>query len=155
MIGTSGKYLLQSGAQTSNAVTLDAGVVFRFLGLVLGFSGHNLIDIANPDATRYFALAASYSNGMDFNLAVDVRSDLGPLAAETFVLNTGLEYAVGGTFPVRAGYSLDRRLGRQDISAGVGFVVDNTGVDVAYRREITGVDGHMLLITLRLQTPRS
>ncbi|MEN9799206.1 MAG: hypothetical protein RL653_2902 [Pseudomonadota bacterium] len=155
LIGTSGKYLLQSGAQSANAVTLDVGIIVRMLGLVLGFSGHNLVDISNPDATRYFALAASYSNGMDFNLAVDVRSDLGPRAAETFVLNAGVEYAVGGVFPLRAGYSWDRRLGRQDVSAGVGFVVDNTGVDVAYRREITGGDGQMLLVTLRLQTPRT
>ena len=155
MIGTSGKYLLQSGAQSSNAVTMDAGVIVRLLGLVVGFSGHNLIDIANPDATRYFALAASYSNGLDLNVAADVRSDLGPRAAETFVLNTGLEYAVGGVFPLRAGYSLDRRLGRQDLSAGLGFIVDNTGVDVAYRREISGGNGQMLLVTLRMQTARN
>lgn len=153
MIGMSGKYLLSSGAISSNAVTMDAGIVLRLMGLTLGVSGHNLVDISNPDATRYYALALGYGNGSNLNVAVDLRSDLGPNAAQTLTVNAGAEYALGQVFPVRLGYSNDRRLGRQDVSVGAGFVVEATGVDVAYRRELDG-KGQMLLVTFRLQAGR-
>ncbi|MBM4379233.1 MAG: hypothetical protein FJ086_08025 [Deltaproteobacteria bacterium] len=153
MIGTSGKYLLTSGAISSNAVTLDVGVLVRLLGLVVGVSGHNLVDISNPDATRYYALSLGYGGGGPLNLALDLRSDLGPRAVETLTVNAGVEYVLGQLVPVRVGYSNDRRLGRQDLSVGTGFVVDSTGVDVAYRRELDG-KGQMLLVTFRLQAGR-
>jgi hypothetical protein len=153
MVGASGKYLLSSGAISSNAVTMDIGILLRLAGLVLGVSGHNLVDIYNPDATRYYALSLGYGNGSNLNVAVDLRSDLGPRALQTLTVNAGAEYAVGQLFPVRVGYSNDQRLGRQDISVGAGFVVESTGVDVAYRRELDG-KGQMLLVTFRLQGGR-
>ena len=133
---------------TAGTVSLDA----LRLASADNLSGKLLIDVANPDLTRYYAFSLAYSGGQ-FNLAADLRGDFGvPGKSLALAFNAGGEYIFSNAFPVRLGYSLDKITNRQDLSAGAGFIVDNMGVDVAYRHELGGIHGHMVALTLRFTT---
>lgn len=149
-IGASGRHLLMTGLYETNAITLDAGLVVRIAGaLLFGLSGHNLIDINNPDVRRYYSASLGWSGGV-FNLAADGRADFGLPDRVGYALNFGGEYLVGQFLPIRAGYSLDKISNRQDLSVGVGFLIDTMGIDVAYRHELGGMGGKMVALTLRV-----
>lgn len=152
MMGASVRHLLMTGAREANAITVDAGLLMRlFAGLTISLSGHNLIDVSNPDLTRYYALALGYSAG-SFNVAADLRADFGIAPTVQLAVNAGAEYVVAGSFPIRVGYTLDRISGRQDLSGGLGIYIEGIGVDAAYRHELGGTNGHLVALTLRLQT---
>lgn len=152
MLGAAAKHFLMTGARESNAITLDAGLLVRlFAGLTISLSGHNLIDVSNPDITRYYALAAGWSGG-GFNVAADMRADFGIAPTVQLAFNAGAEYVLAQAFPIRLGYTLDKISGRQDLSGGVGIYIEGTGLDLAYRHELGGTNGHLIALTLRLQT---
>lgn len=152
MIGASVRHLLMTGARESNAITLDAGLLIRlFAGLTISLSGHNLIEVSNPDLTRYYALALGWSGG-GFNIAADMRADFGIAPTVQLAFNTGAEYVLANSFPIRLGYTLDKISGRQDFSGGVGIFIEGVGIDVAYRHELAGTNGRLVALTVRLQT---
>lgn len=152
MLGAAAKHYLMTGARESNAITVDAGLLVRlFQGFTVSLSGHNLIDVSNPDITRYYALAAGYSAGV-FNVAADMRADFGIAPTVQLAFSTGAEYVVAQAFPIRLGYTLDKISGRQDLSGGLGIYIEGLGIDVAYRHELGGTNGRLVALTLRLQT---
>src|SRR5262249_4426822 len=64
-VGVSGHYVQTSGAFHRNGITVDAGLVFRFSDAFrVSLSGHNLVDIKNPDVVRYYAAGIGYSKGL-------------------------------------------------------------------------------------------
>ncbi|MBI3181752.1 MAG: hypothetical protein HYZ28_06380 [Myxococcales bacterium] len=151
LIGASTRHVLVSGAYETNGVTMDAGVLVRALdALVLGFSGHNLIDLGNPMLERYYALSLAFLGGL-FTAAADLKGDVAPEGGLRLAYSGGVEYVAGGGFPVRAGYTYDARQGRHHLSAGVGVMVEGGGLDLGYRHELGGEGGRLIALTFRLQ----
>jgi hypothetical protein len=149
-IGVSGRHLLETGAVEANGITMDAGILVRFTeALVVGFSGHNLIDISNPDLTRYYALSVGWLGGL-FSAGIDVRADFGIAETVALAYSAGLEYIIAGQVPVRGGYSLDTISHTQHVSLGVGWMNEQGGIDVAYRHEIGGLDGRLISVTFKV-----
>jgi hypothetical protein len=146
-IGGGVKYLLESGAVSANAVTIDVGLLVRLsAGLFVSLNGQNLIDIHNQDLSRYYALGLAYVTGQ-ITVAADARADFtGP--SPRFAYLAGLEYVVSGAFPVRAGYSRDNIIDAQYVSVGTGFAGKGGGIDFAYRHEIEGNQGRLFSLTL-------
>ncbi|MFN0063964.1 MAG: hypothetical protein ACKVPX_15765 [Myxococcaceae bacterium] len=149
-LGVSGHYLNVSGATTTNAGTLDAGLALRPLGgLVVGFSVHNIVDTSNPELLRYYSWQLGWL-GQSFALGLDVRSTLqadngAPL------LNVGGEYVIGKLIPIRAGYSREFGTQQNFFSAGAGVTGESVGVDVAYRHEFGGNESRLLVLTFKIQ----
>jgi hypothetical protein len=151
-VGVSARHLLMTGAREANAITMDAGLLVRLTeGLSIGFSGHNLIDTANPELTRYYALAAAWVIG-GLTAAFDVRADFGIADVPVqMAYGGGLEYILADMFPLRAGYSYDTVMGTQHISCGLGYAYQGGGIDLAYRHELAGNDGRLLMLTFKMQ----
>jgi len=146
-VGIAAHYLFASGALSANAVTGDAGIIVRLLdGLTVGISGNNLVDTSHAALAMYGTAEAAYSMG-NLSLALDVRGDYRSNTSPLVGVNAGGEYIIG-QFPVRAGWALDER-GYQFISAGVGYMFEGGGLDLAYRHEITGI-GQTVAVTIKL-----
>jgi len=148
-IGLAVKYLLESGAVSANALTMDVGLLVRLSdSLIASFTGQNLIDIRKMDLSRYYALGLAYVAG-PFTVAVDARADFtGP--SSRFAYHGGVEYVLGGAFPLRAGYAHDNILQTDFISGGIGLAGKGGGIDFAYRHELRDGGGRLFALTLRL-----
>ncbi len=146
-LGGGVKYLIESGAVSANAITIDAGLLVRLSeGLLVSINGQNLIDVGKRDLSRYYGLGLAYVAG-PVTAAADVRADFTG-SSPRFAYHGGLEYILGGAFPLRAGYSRDNILSTQYVSGGLGFFGKGGGIDVAYRHEIGGADGRLLALAL-------
>lgn len=147
-IGGGVKYLIESGVLSTNAVTVDAGFLVRLSDAVLvSINAQNLVDIRKQDLGRYYAVGLAYAAGL-VTVAADLRADFnGPSAR--FAYHGGIEYVLGGAFPLRAGYSHDNIFSAQYVSGGLGFFGKGGAIDVAYRHELGGAGGRLLALALR------
>jgi hypothetical protein len=148
-IGASIRHVLMSGSREVNAITGDAGLLLRFGPLVASVSGHNLVEIADPDFPRTFAGALGLITP-EFSLAADVQGNFnGPRPAYAF--SGGGEWVLGGVLPLRAGYMRDLINGGAFIGAGMGFLVQGGALDLSYRHELGGSSSRLLALTIRFQ----
>jgi opacity protein-like surface antigen len=148
--GLGGKYLLMSGARTANAITVDAGLLLRITdSLLASVSGHNLIDIRNPDLTRYWAGSLGYVSG-PITVVVDLRADFETRPDTKLAVGAGLEYIAASSFPLRLGYSHDNIANTDFISGGVGYATSSGGLDFSYRHELGGLQGRLFSVGFRL-----
>lgn len=150
-VGVAGRHHVLVGASNTNSVSMNAGVVVRPVQfLTFGVSGHNLVSVYNADVSRYFVASAAGQFLGQLSPAFDLRMDFNQ-AQPRFAYHGGVEWLIGKTFPLRAGYEFDGIAGHQYVSGGVGYFVEGSGVDVAYRHELGGQEGRMLSLTLKLQ----
>src|SRR5260370_22891948 len=127
ILGASGHYVLENGAFHRSGITMDAGLALKMSDAIsASLSAHNLIDVKNPDLTRYYAFGLGYAKGQ-FIAAADVRADF-TSGNTQYVPGVGFEYITGGNFPVRAGYSYDSRASSHFASGGLGLLGDSGGV---------------------------
>lgn len=150
--GLSGHYVVESGAQSRNGITLDAGMAVRLSdAITLAVSAHNVIDVHNKDLPRYYAAGVGYTKGL-LTLAVDLRADFSStLPKSELTPGAGIEYLAGGSFPLRAGYTYDSLTNSHFVSGGLGVVGDGGGLDFAYRQEIGGSEQHLIALTFKIQ----
>lgn len=149
-LGLSTRHLVMTGAAQANAITADAGLLFKLgPGLHLSASGHNLLDIHHPEMSRYYVFSGGWAAGLAA-LGVDVRLDMKTPPAPQLVYSVGGEYILGEGLPIRAGYAYDTLVRRHYVSAGIGIIAEGGGLDLGYRQEIGGL-GRMLALTFRLQ----
>jgi hypothetical protein len=147
-IGVAARNHIITGYNDTNSITMNAGIVVRpWEFLSLSVSGHNLIDNFNPDITRYFSAAISGMIARIFTPTVEIKADFNQPVAR-FTIGAGAEFLLADNFPLRAGYSYDGPREVHAISFGVGFFLEGSGVDVAYRHEING-PGRMLALTVK------
>ena len=148
-VGASMRHILMTGARSANALTGDAGALLQLGPLSLGFTGHNLIDIRNPDFPRHYSAGLGFALPI-FSIAVDGR---GYFEGEEpqYAFHTGAEFILARQFPLRAGYAHDNRRGSRTVTAGAGVFIQNGAVDLAYQHELGGSYSRLLAITFRLQ----
>jgi len=149
--GLAGHYVVESGALSRNGITLDAGMAVRLAdAITIAISAHNLIDVHNPDLPRYYAAGVGYAKGA-LTLAADLRADFSTSPRSELTPGAGIEYIVGGSFPLRAGYTYDSLAQSHFVSGGLGMVREGGGVDFAYRQEIGGSEQHLIALTFKIQ----
>jgi hypothetical protein len=150
-IGLTTRHHVIVGPKPANSITLNAGLIAKPVSwLTLGFSGHNLIHVYNPDITRYFVASVGVQILGQLTPAFDLRMDFNQ-PDPRLAYHAGIEWLIAQTFPVRIGYQFDGIANHQYISAGVGWFSDGSGIDFAYRHEIEGNKGQLLSLTLKLQ----
>ncbi|RKG80979.1 hypothetical protein [Corallococcus terminator] len=152
LIGMSGRYLRLNGqSRFANSITLDAGLLVR-LGeqVTVGVSGHNLIDTENVELTRYYSAHLAYV-GQALVLAGDIRGDFETRDSTVLTYNGGAEYILNQVLPVRVGYTYDGFQKISRLTAGLGFLSPGGGgVDIAYQHDLGGVNGRLVVMTLRV-----
>lgn len=139
----------------AEGVTMDASIrVSPLAGLHIAALGYNLIDHGTPLLPRHVGGSASYTIDSTVTIAFDGLADLstfynpdGSLRPEA-VFGGALEVFVSG-IPIRAGYSFDTGRDIHYITAGLGYVTDEFGVDVSWRQQIVGDDDTWLLASVR------
>ncbi|HZI12741.1 MAG TPA: hypothetical protein VE153_20330 [Myxococcus sp.] len=152
MIGAAARYLRLSGeSRYVNSVTGDVGLLVRpSPAFAAGVSAHNLIDTDHQELTRYFTGHLGFLSG-PLAVAGDVRADFTTNNESTFTYSGGVEYVTGQVLPVRAGYTYDGFTGASRLSAGLGFLTEGGGgIDVAYRHDLGGEKGRLLVLTVKL-----
>ncbi len=150
-LGLAARHQLILGTPSTNSVTMNLGVMLHLFDfLKLGFSVHNLIDVASPDVPRYFAFASSLMIAGSLTPSVDVRLDFNDPLRTRVAVGAGVEWLVAQAVPLRAGYSYDGITNNQYMSFGLGFVSEGSGLDLSYRHELGGRTGHLLSLTLKM-----
>src|SRR5260370_12740907 len=133
--GLSGHYVVESGAQSRNGITLDAGMAVRLSdAITLAVSAHNVIDLHNKDLPRYYAAGVGYTKGL-LTLAVDLRADfISTLPKSELTPGSDIDTMPGASVPLRAGYTYDSLTNSHFVSGGLGVVGDGGALDVVYRQ---------------------
>ena len=150
-IGIAGQHQALLGGSNTNSITMNAGLVFRPAEwLSVGLSGHNLIPVYNAYITRYFVASVSSQLFGQLTPCFDLRADFNQ-PDPRFAFHGGIEWLIAQMIPLRAGYQYDMIGGHQYVSGGVGYFSQGSGVDVAYRHELGGLNGRLVSLTLKLQ----
>jgi hypothetical protein len=152
MIGAVARYLRLSGeSRYVNSVTGDVGLLVRPSPvLAAGVSAHNLIDTGHEELTRYYTAHLGFVSG-PLAVAGDVRADFETEDKSVLTYSGGVEYVTGQVLPVRAGYTYDGFTGASRLSAGLGFLTEGGGgIDLAYRHDLGGEKGRLLVLTIKL-----
>jgi hypothetical protein len=150
-VGIAGRYQLIYGPYATNSITMNAGAAVRiFDSWIIGFSGHNLIPVASALVNPFFALSTSASFGL-FTPSFEWRMDFNAKFPR-WAWAVGLEWIAGEVVPIRAGFTWDNITGQRFVSGGLGFFIEGSGVDIAYRYEIGGYQGHLIALTVKLQS---
>lgn len=163
-IGVSGRYMSfwregQPEGDTrgpfAEGVTMDAAIrVMPVEGLHIAALGYNLIDHGTSLVPRLVGGSASYTIERMVTIAFDGFADLstfynddGSLRPEA-VLGGAVEVFVSGV-PIRAGYSFDTGRDIHYVTAGLGYVTSEWGLDLSWRQQIVGDDDTWLLLGFR------
>jgi len=151
--GVAGKYLHLDGPRDVQAVTVDAGLLWRVGRWVsLGAAGYNLLPIGNERVAPR-SVAAGVALGSDRFLQVTAD-----WAANLDASPTRNRYAVGAelllaNFPLRAGYVVEEHVEADDArwwTAGAGVVQDRVGLDLGYRQSLDDSSARMISASLKV-----
>ena len=134
---------------------VDAALRFSpVAGLHIALLGQNLVDVGSPLVPRLAGGGVSYTIDSFVTLAVDGLADLstfheldGSLRPEALV-GGAVEIFVQGV-PIRAGYTFDSGRNQHAVTAGLGYVTQQLGVDLSMRQQVVGGDDTWLLASFR------
>lgn len=149
-VGATGKYLNLVGPARVQAVTVDAGLLWRVGEWVsLGAAGYNLVPIGN-EIVAPRSVAAGVAVGSDRFLQFTAE-----WSANLDTAQTKNRYAAGvevllGQFPLRGGYAQDELTDSRWWSAGAGVVQGKVGLDVGYRQSLDDETARMVSAALKL-----
>lgn len=160
-LGLSGRYVsFWREGQTESTpfvegITFDAAVrVTPMPGLHIAALGYNLLDLGSPLTPMQAGGSVSYTIDGRITLAVDGLADLstwrhadGSIRPEALV-GGAFEYFTGEV-PIRAGYIFDSGRDAHFVTAGVGWMNQQLGVDMAIRQQVTGEMNTWLIATFR------
>jgi hypothetical protein len=160
-IGATGRYVSfwregdQDVPSWAEGISLDAAVrVSPMPGLHFAALGYNLIPLNSPLVPLQVGGSASYTIDNTFTIAVDGLADLttwqnedGGIRAEG-LFGIGAEYFTGEV-PIRAGYMYDSGRDTHFVTAGVGWMNEQFGIDIAWRQQLTERYHTWLLLSAR------
>lgn len=163
-IGVAGRYISfqREGRQEGDVrgpyaegVNIDASIrVTPLPSFHIAVIGQNFIDYGTPLVPRLVGGSMSYTIDNMVTLAVDGFADLstfhdaaGNLRPEMLIGGAGEVFT--GEVPIRLGYIYDSGRGLHYITAGVGFVQPEYGIEFAWRQQFIGDDDTNLLLSFR------
>lgn len=160
-LGVTGRYVSfwregqEGAAPWAEGITVDASIrVTPLPGLHIAALGYNLIPLPSPLTPMQVGGSASYTIDNRFTLAFDGLADLGTWTNEDgtirpeAMLGGGAEYFTGEV-PIRAGYIYDTGRDAHFVTAGVGWMNQQLGVDIACRQQVNGDYQTWLLASFR------
>lgn len=151
-IGVTGRYVSfwregQDGAPPfAESITIDGAIrVTPLPGFHIAALGYNLVPIDSPLVPMQVGGSVSYTIDNTFTLAVDGLADLSTWhEADGNIRPEALFGAAAelftGEVPIRAGWMFDTGRSAHYVSAGVGWMNEEVGIDIAARQQVTGVN---------------
>ncbi len=131
---------------------LDAGLQYRLApNLSLGVAGYNLIKNDRPETPLQLGGGIGYQADT-FLLEADFLYDF---QVEDLQLSGSLELLLGDMFPVRGGVSWNQEADEWRLSVGIGMVLDQLSIDLAYRQSLNSdrpgddADDRLFVVSLR------
>lgn len=171
-VGGSAKYSFLPEIKTGNnkdiqvnQFGLDAGILARLpYGFSLGAAGYNLVPTNSRRLPLSVGLGAGFNIGGTPTGSKDVLTALGgltlafdwlfrDLTAPTGLehqLSAGAEYLLLDMVPLRVGYTLALAQMEHVVTSGLGFVVNNFGLDGFYEQNVSVFDKRSFGFTMRL-----
>lgn len=163
-IGVAGRYhsITREGQQDGDTrgpfaegVNVDASIrVTPVAGLHIAAIGQNLVDYGTSLVPRLVGGSLSYTIDNMVTLAADGLADLSTFHEESGSLRP--ELLVGGAaelftgeVPIRVGYYFDTGRSLHTISAGLGYVRPEYGLELAWRQQVVGGDDTWLTLSFR------
>lgn len=153
-IGVSGQWLDFRFALPSNAITMDAAVIYKPVDIIsIAAIGYNLIDVDQETlAPRELSLAAAVGSDTSFRVAADgVMNIATPSPVIDFHL--GGEYLIASLIAVRAGYLYDGMIKQNFGTLGVGVIVTGFAFDVGFRQSVAPWNDNALIFDIKLFLP--
>ena len=139
--GPLGQSMLRpTGDPLLNTVSIDLGMILT-IGRIFNVAvvGYNLTDTGSIHAPLSLGTGVSLALGGAFMLAADVLLDFRSRPEELSVrYMAGAEYFIATAFPVRLGYRYDDLLETHSVTAGVGYVARQYGVELGLRQDVAG-----------------
>ena len=120
-------------------LTGDAGLPFILAkGMTFGITGHNVVNPVEEANTAPRTLGAGASANLfgNLTLAVDWRQSF-EREGMPWSWFFGAEYFAFGAFPLRAGYVIDQITDERRWTAGLGYIDQSFGIDLAYSRTVS------------------
>ena len=151
-IGATGRYVSfwREGQENADPfaehITLDGAIRISPLpGFHIAVLGYNLIDVGSTLAPMQVGGSISYTIDSTFTLAFDGLADLGTWTDEDGNIRAeglfgGAAELFTGEVPIRAGWAFDTGRSVHYVTAGVGWMNDDVGIDIAARQAVTGPD---------------
>jgi len=120
-----------------NYFTLDAGLMAEFSGVFnIGLVGRNLIDTKHvAEAPRSIGVGIG-GKFKTFSISADFNADLQSEDEPVFSYGVGAQLLMESMIVLRAGYTGGGLRNTNHISAGISYVSQMVGVDVAFRQGI-------------------
>ena len=117
--------------------TFDAGVFVRPVQMLqLSVSGHSLTDPQTTVAPINMGVGVSLQPVSMLNIVADALIDFRQMGTAKGRYSGGIELLIGSHFPIRAGYAYDDLRTTHAVTAGVGYIDDNFGVEFGMRQEV-------------------
>ena len=160
-IGLSGRYLsytrtgqLPAGVtsdRVARGFTLDAALrVSPASGFHLAVLGLNLVDLETGLAPVQVGGSASYTMGGVFTIGADTLVNLSRgVDGAPLLVGGGVEWLTGGRVPLRAGYVWDELRDTHVFTAGLGYVDQKVGIDLALRQDVAGQNDTLMMASFR------
>lgn len=135
------KYLSFARPDRTSAITGDVGLLIQPLDFItLGASVYNVIDVASREAPLQAGLGVAFGSDSSFRVAADAVMDFSFADEVRPSYHAGAEYLFDGLV-LRAGF---KRLDFEDrnyVSAGLGFVTTQAGLEAAYVQNLESKEG--------------
>lgn len=122
-----------------NRVTGDAGFLFLLgQGLTVGLTATNVLNPTDQadTAPRLFGAGVGLNLMGSLSLSMDWRQSFEREGAP-WSWYLGAEYFALGAFPLRAGYVIDEITGERRWTAGLGYIDQGFGLDLAYSHTVS------------------
>lgn len=147
--------------------TMDAGLQIK-LGesLGIGLVGYNFIPLHSVETPIGIGMGLAYQATPSFMLVADAKIDFDKYKKPSTMdamgntvdggnrttarIGGGAEYLAGGVVPLRLGYFQDTGLPGGFLSAGIGYLSQTFGLDLAYRQKVSGGNETWLMLGVRV-----
>ncbi len=133
---------LMNGSSLTNAgawagFLLDAGLFVRpFRMLQISASGHGLNNQDTTIAPINMGVGVAFAPVSMLNIVADALIDFRQAGSAKGRYSGGVELFLGNRFPIRLGYAYDDLRGTHAVTAGVGYMDENFGVELGLRQGV-------------------
>ncbi len=149
--GPLGDGAVRGSSELINELTFDVGIMAKLSdNIFIGAVGQNLTNLRSTLAPLLVGGGVAYTVTGVALADLDVVFDLTTYPAAQPRFHLGGEYLAADRFPLRIGYVFDAGAGRHSIAAGLGYVEERYGADIAVRRDVAGGSETVLSLGVKM-----
>jgi hypothetical protein len=151
-LGVGARYisLTQFDHKLARGFTMDASLrVMPVSGVQIDLGALNFIDVHSPFVPVTLTGAVAVAIVPSLSVGADLLTDMSTYSKPEVITGGGLEYLIGNSVPLRAGYSADIARSVHAVGFGVGYTDQRVGLDLGFKQEIKGGHGTRVMGAVR------